>query len=217
MALSYALNLLAKYSKGLVPEGNERPQEMDDSLKYFAMNLLLYNLVKLNYTAFLQKAKVPAYRSMGGTDQYGNHWKALSPKTIALKKKLGYKYAGSIAINIRTRRLLESLKPGYFRNGVYFPRNADQSVSVTLDEAHFETKVPYAEYVDEARPIYALNSAMLFEAMQRSAPVIENYWNRREVKRRVNARKRFERMRQDVNTRKKLRDVPPPGPPASLE
>ena len=210
MAVSYLLDLLEH-------EGSVEPHQMDDAFKYFALNLILYNIVKLNYKAFLQKAIVPAYRKMGGVDSYGNRWIPLSPRTVAFKKKHNYRYAGAIAINIRTRRLLEALKPGWFRNGVYVPRNSDQIVRVTLDEVHFEVAVPYAQYVDNARPIYALNSKLLYEAVERSAPVIMNYWNRREVKRRMAARRRIERVREDYNRRKKLRDTTTPATPDSLE
>lgn len=193
---------------------------LDDAFKYFALNLILYNVVKLNYKAFLQKAVVPAYRRMEGVDSYGNRWKPLSPKTIALKRSLNFKYAGAIAINIRTRRLLESLKPGWFRNGVYVPRNSDQIVRVTLDSIHFEVSVPYAAYVDAARPIFVADRRLVNEAIRKSIPVLQNYWNRREVKRRINAKARrdaFIQKQLAERTRKKLRDIPPPAPPDSLE
>jgi hypothetical protein len=210
--IEHTLNLLARAG---FREGFEENQ-IDDAFKYFALNLILYNVVKLNYTAFLQKAVVPAYRKMEGVDRFGNRWKPLSEKTIALKKHLNYRYAGAIAINIRTRRLLEALKPGWFRNGVYVPRNSDQIVRVDLENIHFEVAVPYANFVDSKRPIFVANRRLVNEAIQRSLPVLRNYWNRREVIRRTNARVRRERAIQEYN-RKKLRDIPPPGPPSSLE
>lgn len=206
--IGHTLNLLA-------PHGFQDHQ-VDDAFKYFALNLILYNVVKLNYTAFLQKAIVPAYRKMGGVDRYGNRWDALHPRTIAIKKRLGYTYAGGIAINIRTRRLLEALKPGWFRNGVYVPRNSDQIVRVDLENIHFEVNVPYATFVDAKRPIFVADRRLVNEAIERSLPVLQNYWNRREVKRRVNAKIRRERAIQEYQ-RKKLRDTPPPAPPSSLE
>ncbi len=210
MAVRHVLDLLAH-------EGGYKPHEMDDAFKYFALNLILYNVVKLNYTAFLQKAKVPAYRRMEAVDSYGNKWEPLNQKTIDLKKRLNFRYAGTIAINIRTRRLLEALKPGWFRNGVYVPRNRDQIVGVTLDSIHFEIAVPYADDVDRKRQIFVADSALIGDAIQKSLPVLMNYWNRREVKRRQAAKRRFERARANYDKRKKLRDTPPPGPPGSLE
>ena len=210
MAVKHVLDLLAH-------EGGVKAHEMDDAFKYFALNLILYNVVKLNYQAFLQKARVPAYRRMEAVDSYGNRWKPLSPKTIELKKRLNYRYAGAIAINIRTRRLLEALKPGWFRNGVYVPRNNDQIVKVSLDSIHFEVAVPYADDVDRRRQIFVADEALISDAIQKSLPVLSNYWNRREVKRRQAARRRIERVREEYNRRKKLRDTPPPGPPGSLE
>lgn len=210
--IEHTLNLLAR--DGFV-QATEKHQ-IDDAFKYFALNLILYNVVKLNYTAFLQKAIAPAYRRMEGVDRYGNRWKPLSQRTIDLKKRLNYRYAGAIAINIRTRRLLEALKPGWFRNGVYVPRNSDQIVRVDLDNIHFEVAVPYADFVDSKRPIFVANRRLVNEAISRSLPILRNYWNRREVIRRTNAKIRREKTIQEYN-RKKLRDVPPPAPPNSLE
>jgi hypothetical protein len=210
MAVRHVLDLLAH-------EGGVEPHKMDDAFKYFALNLILYNVVKLNYQAFLQKARVPAYRRMEAVDSYGNRWKPLSPKTIELKKRLNYRYAGAIAINIRTRRLLEALKPGWFRNGVYVPRNKDQIVRVDLESIHFEVTVPYADDVDRRRQIFVADEALISDAIQKSLPVLSNYWNRREVKRRQAARRRIERVRQEYDRRKQLRELPPPAPPGSLE
>lgn len=211
MAVNHVLDLIAEG----YPE-----DEMDDNFKYFAINLVLYNVVKLNYTMFLQKARVPAYRGAKGVDAYGNVWQPLHPKTIAIKKKLGATYAGSIAINIRTRRLLNALKPGWFRNGVYIPRE-EQNISVSLTGFTFEVTVPYASYVNSnkyKRKIFVDDERLIKDAIRKSLPVLRNYWNRREVKRRVQRQKkvmdRYNAYIQEER-RKKLRDNNPPAPPDS--
>jgi hypothetical protein len=190
----------------LVRETGFTEEQMDDEFKYFALNLILYNVIKLNYTAFLQKAVVPAYRKLKGVDQYGISWDPLSSRTIAIKKRLNYRYAGVIAINIRTRRLLEALKPGYFRNGYYVPR-AEQVVRITLDNIFFAVNVPYAGYVDAKRPIFIQDSRLIRDAVKKSLPILRNYWKRRDVLRKMNRAKR--RLQMIEKARSKLRPNPP--------
>jgi hypothetical protein len=200
----------------LISEGYPE-DEMDDNFKYFAMNLVLYNVVKLNYTMFLQRAKVPAYRGAKGVDAYGNVWDPLHPRTIAIKKKLGATYAGSIAINIRTRRLLNALRPGWFRNGVYIPRE-EQKISVSLTGFSFEVTVPYAVFVNSKRKIFVDDSQLIKDAIRKSLPVLRNYWNRRDVQRRVRRQQKvMDRYNAYVQEerRKKLRENNPPAPPDS--
>ena len=195
----------------LVRETGFTDEQMDDEFKYFALNLILYHIIKLNYTAFLQKAVVPAYRRLKGVDEYGNSWDPLSSRTIEIKKRLNARYAGIIAINIRTRRLLNALKPGYFRNGYYVPR-ADQVVRITLDNIYFAVNVPYSSYVDSKRPIFVQDSRLIKKAVQAALPILKNYWRRRDVIRKINKTKR--RLQMIEKARKKLRDIPP-GPPDS--
>lgn len=208
--------MAVKHVLDLIAEGYPE-DEMDDNFKYFAMNLVLYNVVKLNYTMFLQKAKAPAYRGAKGVDAYGNVWKALHPRTIAIKKQLGAKYAGAIAINIRTRRLLEALKPGWFRNGVYYPRK-EQEVQVSLTGFSFEVTVPYAVFVNAKRKIFVDDERLIRDAIRKSLPVLRNYWNRRDVQRRVRRQQkvmdRYNAYIQEER-RKKLKDNNPPAPPDS--
>lgn len=193
----------------IVKETGFTEEQMDDEFKYFALNLILYNIIKLNYTAFLQKAIVPAYRRMRGVDQYGKSWDPLSPKTIAIKKHLNYRYAGTIAINIRTRRLLNALKPGFFRNGHYVPR-PDQVVRIHLDNIYFAIDIPYVRYVDNKRPIFVQDSRLIRDAVRKSMPILRNYWNRRDVLRKINRTKK--RLQMIEKARKNIRSNPP-GPP----
>lgn len=193
----------------LVKETGFTDEQMDDEFKYFALNLILYNVIKLNYTAFLQKAVVPAYRKLRGVDQYGKSWDPLKDRTIAIKKRLNYRYAGVIAINIRTRRLLNALKPGYFRNGYYIPRT-DQVVRITLDNIYFAVDIPYASYVDYNRPIFVQDIRLIRDAVQRSLPILKNYWKRRDVLRKINRVKK--RLEMIEKARRRLRNNPP-GPP----
>ena len=208
MAVRHVLDLIAEG----YPEA-----EMDDNFKYFAVNLILYNVVKLNYTMFLQRAKVPAYRGAKGVDAYGNVWDALHPRTIAIKKQLGATYAGTIAINIRTRRLLNALKPGWFRNGIYIPRE-EQKISVSLTGFSFEVEVPYATFVNAKRKIFVDDEKLIRDAVRKSLPVLRNYWNRREIQRKVRRQQKvMDRFHNYIKEqeRKKLRDVDPLAPPDS--
>lgn len=117
----------------------------DASLRLYYNNLVLYHLVRINYKAFLAKAKK-------GTDEFGRQWKPLKPKTVKYKRFKGYVYSGSVAINIRTRELLEAMKPGEFRNGEYIPSEG-QEVDVTPTTINFAITVEYAEDVHSKRKI----------------------------------------------------------------
>lgn len=117
----------------------------DVTLRLYYNNLVLYHLVKINYKAFLAKAKK-------GTDDFGYQWQPLKQKTIAYKKRHNFKYGGIIAINIRTRELLEAMKPGEFRNGEYIPTEG-QDVDVTPTSISFAITVEHAEPVHSKRRI----------------------------------------------------------------
>jgi hypothetical protein len=144
-------------------------------------NLVLYHAMKLNYTAFIQKAQ-------NGSDSFGDTWPALKPKTIQYKKKKRYFYAGKVAINIRTRKLLHAMKPGYFRNGKYLPP-PNQKVRVTVKNISVEIVGPwYVENVDggtthvPARPIFVLDlDALIDRALEKAIPLFQAYLKRRNL------------------------------------
>lgn len=141
---------------------NTTRQENTELSLYFN-NLVLYFLLKLNYTEFLKKAK-------GGTDSYGVKWKPLAEKTIKYKRKKRLLYSGKVAINIRTRQLMIALKPNKFSNGVYVA-GPGQRVKVNTTTIYFETKVPYIDEVDSVRPVIIDDmDSLVNDAVQASLP-----------------------------------------------
>ena len=114
-----ALIKLPNWKRSVSVKRNLTAQELREVTLYFN-NLVLFVLLKLNYTQFLIKAK-------GGVDRYGGYWKPLAKKTIDYKRKKGFVYSGKVAINIRTRELLNAVRPNQFSNGVYIP-SANQIV-----------------------------------------------------------------------------------------
>lgn len=151
-------------------------------------NLILYHAVKINYQSFLQKAGVPYYSDMGGTSVIetasgrpiiDKRWKPLSKKTIERKRRKGYLYGGVVAINIRTRLLLNALKPGKFINGKYIGL-PNQRYSVTQSRIEFWVTVPYADAVNQVRNIYVLDmDALIGEALERSWQQFQRYLNQK--------------------------------------
>jgi hypothetical protein len=117
----------------------------DVQLRLYYNNLVLYHLVKINHKAFMAKARK-------GTDDFGRQWKPLKPKTVRYKRQKGFLYGGTVAINIRTRELLEAMKPGQFRNGVYIPVEG-QEVEITPTSISFAITVEYADLVHSKRKI----------------------------------------------------------------
>lgn len=148
---------------------NRKPtrQENTEIALYFN-NLVLYNLLKLNYTEFLKKAK-------GGTDSYGVKWKPLAEKTIKYKRKKRLLYSGKVAINIRTRQLMTALKPNKFSNGLYVA-GPGQRVKVNTTTIYFETTVPYIEEVDAVRPVIIDDmDSLTNDAVQASLPRLKAF------------------------------------------
>lgn len=143
----------------------------DTELRLYYNNLVLYHLVKINYQAFLTKAKK-------GTDQFGKTWKPLKQKTIAYKKRNNFKYGGIVAINIRTRELLEAMKPGKFQNGEYLPTQG-QEVEVTPTSISFTIMVDYADRVDSKRRILVPIRDILPVAKKAAEPQFVTYLKRK--------------------------------------
>jgi hypothetical protein len=147
----------------------------NQDLVLYLNNLVLYHAMKLNYTAFIQKAQT-------GSDSFGDEWKPLAEKTLKWKQRKKILYSGRVAINIRTRELLQAMKPGYFRNGRYLPPPG-QSVEVTTKSISVEIEVPYADAVDAVRPIFVLNlDSLLTEALNKALPLFYNYLRRKGFK-----------------------------------
>lgn len=137
-------------------------------------NLLLFHLVKLNYRAFLAKAK-------GGIDDYGNNWTPLSTKVYNWKKRKKILYSGRVAINIRTRALLHALKPGHFRNGVYVPP-PNQKVSVSPTTIKFSVQIQYADAVNAKRVIFLTSDdALVNDAVDIAMPLFQSYLRRKRL------------------------------------
>jgi hypothetical protein len=146
-------------------------QEKVDSTLFFH-NLVLFNLIKINHKAFIAKAK-------GSPDSFGDTWKPLKEQTIAWKKKKKLVYAGKVAINIRSKRLLSALKPNVFQNGVYIP-SPEQVVRVNQRSIYFSVKVEYADEVDSVRNIFVKDlDALVEEAVKVSIPEFQKYFRKR--------------------------------------
>lgn len=155
---------------------NRKPTNKENQeLILYLNNLILYHAMKLNYTAFIQKAQT-------GSDSFGDSWNPLKEKTLRWKQKKKIFYSGKVAINIRTRELLHAMKPGYFRNGVYLPP-PNQSVEVTTKSISVEIEVPYADAVDAVRPIFVVElDSLLDEAYQKAMPLFQSYLRRKRFK-----------------------------------
>jgi len=90
-------------------------------------------------------------RSKGGADELGK-WRKLKPRTVAIKKRLGYKSTADL-INVRTKSLLNSYRPGRVSNG-YIPANAHQLVEMTRWRVTLGTKHKHADAVNKLRTIF---------------------------------------------------------------
>jgi hypothetical protein len=60
-------------------------------------------------------------------------------------------------INVRTGRLLRACTPGRVSNDTYVPPNIDQEVTVVGDTIRVFFRIPYAEAVNDVRPIIPAN------------------------------------------------------------
>ena len=157
----------SSYRNAVTIKRNLTAQESKEVSLYFN-NLVLYVLLRLNYTQFLIKAK-------GGTDNYGTTWTPLAEKTIKYKRRKGYTYSGKVAINIRTRALMLALKPNQFSNGVYIP-GPNQEVKVTTKTIYFHPDLPYIDNVDKVRAVIVEDmDALVEDAVQASLSKFQNY------------------------------------------
>lgn len=143
----------------------------DKEVRLYYNNLVLYYVIKTNYEAFMTKAKKQ-------TDEFGKSWKPLAPKTIKEKKRKRFLYGGSVLINIRTRELLEAVRPGKFKNGVYYPTQ-NQYVEVTEKSIVFGIDVDYAESVNSKRRIIVPLKDLLPVAKAKAVPEFDAYLRRR--------------------------------------
>lgn len=147
------------------------PDIRTDIVLYFH-NLLLYHLLKLNYTAFVSKA-------LGKADSFGETWKPLADKTRKWKRRKRILYNGKVAINVRTRKLLHALKPNRFVNGRYVP-GPNQRVSISTKLIQFEPIVEYADEVDAIRNIFIKDmKTWIDKAVDKSIPSLQKYINAR--------------------------------------
>lgn len=159
--------LVPSWSNSVTISKKLTAEERKNITLYFN-NLVLYNLIKLNYTDFIAKAK-------GGSDRFGEQWMPLAAKTIKWKRKKKLLYGGKVAINIRTRALMHALKPNKFSQGQYVP-GPNQTVRVTTKGIYFEVDIEYADAVNAVREIIPADlSELLVEAVQRSLPQFQKY------------------------------------------
>lgn len=143
----------------------------DKEVRLYYNNLVLYHVIKINYQAFMTKAKKQI-------DEFGQSWKPLSPKTIKEKRRKKFLYGGSVLINIRTRALLEAIRPGKFKNGIYYPTEG-QYVEVTESSITFGIEVSYAGSVNTKRRIIVPMKELLPAAKRASEQQFSVYLRRR--------------------------------------
>lgn len=163
--------LVPKWSNVVTVKRKLTRQEFNDATLFFH-NLVLFNVIKINYKAFIQKAK-------GQVDSFGEVWEPLKEKTKTWKRRKKLLYAGKVAINIRTRRLLNALKPNSFQNGRYIP-SPEQNIKVNTRSIEFSVKVDYADDVDSIRHIFVRElDSLVEEAVKVSVPELQRYFKRR--------------------------------------
>lgn len=145
---------------------------------------VLYFLLQKIHDEFVVK-------SQGFPDSLGVKWKALSDsrriyKTLQrgeIHSKLRRRIReGRVTkkdalanrdalINIDTKRLINSLKPGSVIGGIYYTTNKDQVATVTASGISLKLLVPYADEVQEERPYFPVSfGPWLEEAIQQALP-----------------------------------------------
>ena len=146
-------------------------QEWVDATLFFH-NLVLFNVIKINYRAFIAKAK-------GSPDAFGGTWEPLKESTREWKRRKNLVYSGKVATNIRSKRLLNALKPNVFQNGTYVP-SSEQVIRVTQRSIYFSVSVEYADDVDSVRNIFVRDiEELVNEAVKVSLPEFQKYFRRR--------------------------------------
>jgi hypothetical protein len=130
-------------------------------------------------------------KSYGFPDSLGVKWKALSESRRIYKSlqrgEISSKLRRSIRegrltkkealrnrdalINIDTKRLVNSLKPGTVIGGIYYPPNQDQKVLISASGISLELMVPYADDVQAVRPYLPVSLIpWLEEAIEKALP-----------------------------------------------
>lgn len=133
---------------------------------------VLYELIKLLHTAFMAKAA-------GGADMFGNSWIPLSQKTYNWKlnshKRTAVTIGGIPAINIRTRELERSLRPGQYVAGKYVP-SPHQKIEVTTKRISLSITVAHAGKVQAVRPFFPDElSPFVEQAILKAVPRLNRY------------------------------------------
>ena len=143
----------------------------DKEVRLYYNNLVLYYVIKINYVAFMAKARKQS-------DEFGDSWKPLAPKTIKEKRKRKFLYGGVVLINIRTRALMNAVRPGKFKNGEYVPSEG-QYVEVTEKSITFGIDVEYAGSVNSKRRVIVPMESLLPAAKLAAEPQFAVYLRRR--------------------------------------
>mgnify|MGYP003343136805 CR=1 FL=1 len=145
-----------------------------DSRSVFIQNLFWGVLVREMFRRMHRSFKI---RSEGGADELGT-WRPLKPRTIQIKKNLGFDKTAS-TINVRTKALLNSYKPGTVSNG-YLYSGPDQLVQMNAYTLTLGTKLPYAHAVNSLRSIFpAVPRKWVVESVEAAlraiAPMIKDF------------------------------------------
>jgi hypothetical protein len=126
---------------------------------------IMYYLLQEIYNQFLVK-------SSGGVDSLGEKWKELSESRRLYKPLRRGEFRSFIKgrgtkkeqlanrnppINIDTRKLLNSLKPGRIIDGKYVANSPAQKTAIRVDSISLEVMLPYADDVQAVRPFIPID------------------------------------------------------------
>ena len=102
---------------------------------------LMESIFKQLHQAYVDRSRKRA-NAAGGT------WDRLCDVTVKIKKQLGYNATAEL-IMIRTRRSIDSFKPGKSTRFGYKPFNQDQFYKISGTKIKFGSKVKYLEFAEQ--------------------------------------------------------------------
>lgn len=90
-------------------------------------------------------------RSRKRSDAAGGKWNNLAPSTIKIKRYRGFNSTAEL-IMIRTRRSINSFKPGKSTRFGYKPSSKDQLYKISGTKIKFGSKVKYLDFAEQPTP-----------------------------------------------------------------
>lgn len=132
--------------------------ERDTKAKRVFMACFANHFLRLQHAAYLHRAKTQ-------TDEWGEFWDSLKPKTIQDKRRRKVQHPEWI--NVRTGRLLRAFEPLTRIGGRLYSRK-DMQVSVSGTSISFVVTIPYSDRVDAVRGLFALAERLIELAATRA-------------------------------------------------